>query len=179
MGQDDQAASAADTQSGATQRMIVIDTGVALFVNAIVFPFGLLAAGLPPPQTMLGPNGALLDAALATACPVILMTILMTLVLRARFRRQLPADAGAYLARSSRTPARMILRSITLALIALAFLVPLRLVIIWALGLLPMDSRSHLALNIFHGCLIGLAFMPIIFLETLADFPGAGAARGK
>ena len=159
--------------------MLVIDTAVAIVVNALVFPLLLLAAGLPPPQTMLGAGGALPDAVLATACPVVLMTILMTLVLRARFKRQVPADAHSLLPRFPRLPAAVIVRSFALAIVALVLLVPVRLTVIESLGLLPMNRMSHFFLNMVHGCLIGIVFMTVIFVGTLAEFrDGPDEPRG-
>lgn len=162
-------ASQASKGPATVRRMLIIDTLVAIFVNAVIFPV-LLRALVPPPQAMLGQAGAVLDATLATVCPVLLMTILMTIVLRARFARQLPADSDIALLRVLRLPTPVFLRSVTLALAALALLLPLRLAVIWALGMLPMNIASHFALNMFHGCLIALIFMPIIFLGTLAEF---------
>jgi hypothetical protein len=156
--------------------MLVVDTAVAIVVNALVFPLLLLAAGLPPPRAIFGADGALLDAVLATICPVVLMTILMTLVLRARFRRQVPADAHGLLPRFPRLPAAVIIRSFALAIVALVLLVPVRLTVIESLGMLPMNTKSHLFLNMFHGCLIGIVFMTVIFVGTLAEFRDDHAA---
>ncbi|WEK02292.1 MAG: hypothetical protein P0Y59_11605 [Candidatus Sphingomonas phytovorans] len=165
-------ASQAGREPATLQRMLVVDTLVAVLVNAVAFPLLLRAAGLPPPRAMLGREGAVIDGILATVCPVLLMTILMTFVLRARFARQLPADSAISLARFSRLPRQVIVRAVSLALIALPLLLPLRVAIIWALGLLPMNTSSHFALNMFHGCLIALAFMPVILLGTRAEFRG-------
>ncbi len=158
------------------RRMLIVDTLVAILVNAVVFPVGLHLAGLSPPASLLGSQGAVLDATLATICPIVLMTILMTLVLRARFNRQLPAGSDATLRRRSLTPPHVLLRAIILAIIGLLFLMPVRVALIWALGLLPMDGRSHFLLNLLYGVVIGLVFMPIIFIETLSDFGGARVA---
>ena len=147
--------------------MLVIDTIVAIFVNAVVFPVGLRLAGLAPPQTMTGGQGALIDGTLATLCPIVLMTILMTLVLRARFRRQPPAYAALGWARA--VPRQIVVRSLFLVATGLIVLLPLRLLAIRALGLLPMTSATHFILNMAYGCAIGLIFLPVIFLATAAE----------
>jgi hypothetical protein len=153
------------------RRMLVIDTIVAIFVNAIVFPVGLRAAGLAPPQAMLGTQGALVDGALATICPIVLMTILMTLVLRARFHRRLPERSAIVVPWAAIVPRPIVLRSLMLAMAGLIVLLPLRLLVIWGLGLLPMTSATHFLLNIAYGSMIGLMFLPMIFSATLAELP--------
>jgi hypothetical protein len=39
-----------------------------------------------------------------------------------------------------------------------------------------MNTKSHLFLNMFHGCLIGIVFMTVIFVGTLAEFRDDHAA---
>ncbi len=105
----------------ALRRMMLIDTLIGILVNAGVFPFILWLARLAPPTRAFGASGGLTDAIKATAFPVVLMTIIMTLVLRARFRKHpvtaadlvgSPAADGA----APQSPATAFVRNLTLSL---------------------------------------------------------------
>ncbi|WP_174292250.1 hypothetical protein [Sphingomonas bacterium] len=148
--------------------MMIVDTLVGIFVNAVVFPVLLWAAGLKPPPHLQGPDGAIVDAVMATICPVGLMTLVMTLVLRARFARTPPPGryGGGWL---GFVPRNVIARTILFVLVAAAVLVPLRVAVTLGLGMLPMTGRSHGLLNLCHGAVIGALFMPVIFVAALAD----------
>ena len=151
------------------RRMLIIETLIAIFVNAIVFPVGLRTAGLVPPPTMTGPHGALIDGVLATVCPIVLMTIVMSLVLRARFRRRPVSPWTATSFPIAAVPRQIVARAIFLAGAGLLVLLPLRLLAIRLLGLLPMTGTSHFMLNGVYGCAIGAIFMPVILLATAAE----------
>lgn len=166
-------------QDIAMRRMMIVDTVVGMFVNAVVFPVLLWTVGLKPPQQLTGPDGAIVDAVMATICPVGLMTLVMTLVLRARFAKSPPAGWYGRRGWLSYVPSNVIARTILFVMAAAAILVPLRVAVSLILGLLPMNERSHGALNFCHGAVIGLLFMPAIFVAARADRGASGFGSSR
>ena len=158
--------------------MMIVDTLVGIFVNAIVFPIFLWAVGLKPPQHLTGSDGAILDAVMATVCPVGLMTLVMTLVLRARFAKTPPGRYGDH-GWLRYCPRNVIARTILFVLVAVVTLVPLRIAVSLILALLPMTTLSHGLLNLCHGAVIGFLFMPAIFIAALSDRGAAGAGYSR
>jgi hypothetical protein len=216
------------------RRMLMLDTIVGVLVNAGVFPLILWLVHIPPPAGLLGPDGGLADAVKATALPVVLMTPIMTLVLRARFRKT-PARIGDLIASppppsgqsagarlivlqtlfqaaalripslapprpnldatrsdaEAETPALgpvaqrfeldrsrpptgggaggVLMRTFLLTLVAVITLAPLRVGLCLALDLYPLSQSGFVLLNVAFGVIIGLVFMPPIFLAAMAD----------
>lgn len=171
----------------ALRRMMLIDTLVGVLVNAGVFPLILWLVRLPPPA---GPGEGLADAVKATALPVVLMTFIMTLVLRARFRKA-PASAADLIGpltpafvravalrlgapwkprSSSAGPfSGVLLRTALFTLLAVIVLAPLRVAVCAALGLYPLSMPGFTLLNVVHGAIIGTLFMPPIILAAMGD----------
>ena len=150
------------------RRMLLLDLLGALAVNAGVFPILLWQAGLAPPSGPFGAGGGLSDAVKAVAFPVGLMTVIMTLVLRARFRRTPPG--GVIVPRPfALVPRNLVLRTTLFIVVAVIVLTPLRLGACVLFGLYPLSELGFSALNVASGIVIALVVMPPIFLAALAD----------
>ena len=150
------------------RRMLLLDVLGALAVNAGVFPILLWLVGLVPPSGPFGAGGGLSDAVKAVAFPVGLMTVIMTLVLRARFRRTPP---GAVIVPQlfALVPRNLLLRTVLFIVLAVTILTPLRVGMCLLLGLYPLSELSFSGLNVASGIVIALVVMPPIFLAALAD----------
>ncbi len=145
---------------------------VGILVNAIVPPAIIAGLGVPPPQALFGPEGVLPGLLAASAAATFLMTLIVTLVTRARVRKgavprlDWPREQRGWL---RYVPNALPLRALVLAARAAVLLVPLGLLLVAVAGLAPFTTTSANLFNVAFGALVGaVATGPIVKL-ALAD----------
>ncbi len=151
------------------------ETVVSLIFNAAIIPLILWLTGVAPPQTLLGPSSIFAALIPGAAAATLMMTIIVTLVVRARVAKgSLPAfdwprtERGLY----RFVPANILLRAIVLALMAAAILVPVGFVAVALSGLLPFTQSEANMFNIIYGIAVALLMTRFVVLTALADQRG-------
>lgn len=153
-------------------RMVRAELSISTMINSLIPAAIIWALNVPPPSDLTGENGLASALVKATALPILVMTPIITLLVRGRLRKgvvnPLRRDAAGWLRFMPRNP---LLRGVLLALAGLAVLLPVGLSVGALLAVTPL-SRDGLALfNIVYGALIGMAVTPFILFMALTDAP--------
>ncbi|MFM1886786.1 MAG: hypothetical protein RL026_1943 [Pseudomonadota bacterium] len=127
----------------AHRKVLRRETVAGIAVNAIVPPAIIAALGVPPPQALTGPAGALPGLIMASAAAAFLMTLIVTTVLRRAVRK------GAAPALAWPRAARGWMRMLPAAL--------------------PLAPAPAHAFNVGFGALVGATVSRPIVLLALAD----------
>ncbi len=150
-------------------RVVRAETAVSIAINALI-PAGIIwLVGIPGPDGLGGTTGLVQGMVKASGLATLLMTLVLTAILRARLKRgSLPRTSevegpGRFL------PARLLPRSIVLAMVAIVLLVPAGTLAALALGILPLSRVGLLIFNLLFGALVGLVMAPPLIRRALAD----------
>lgn len=147
---------------------------VSLCVNAGLFPGLIRLAGLPPPQRLDGADGLVSGMLKGAGLAMFLMTLLLTIAVRARQRAGLPALDPARLPPPARALPRVLaLRAVVVAIGSMLAIVPVSALLAYALRLLPFTMAEATLFNIGYGAVVALVVTPTVARRALAD----GAAR--
>lgn len=147
------------------------ETLVSIAINALVPTAIIRAVGLAPPRALGGGEGLVQAMAKASGLATLLMTVAITLLVRARVRAgSVPALAHADLPAPLRLlPGALPLRAPAMALVAVVVLVPLGALAATLLSILPLDTGGFVGFNLAYGSLVGLTMTPAVVLRALAD----------
>ncbi|HEX8483802.1 hypothetical protein [Sphingomonas sp.] len=157
---------------GAHQRAAIRnETMVSVAINAIVPTAIIWAAGVTPPAMLAGAQGLLAGMAKGSGIATLLMTAIVTLLIRKRVRAK-PALALAPselppLVRS--LPGNVVARAIIMSLVAMILLVPAGAAVATVLGILPLDTAGFVIFNVLFGTIVGLTMTPMVVMRALAD----------
>jgi hypothetical protein len=148
------------------------ETIVSIAINSLIPAAIIWFVEARPPQTLTGEHGILGSMLPAAGLATLLMTLVLTTIVRFRVRKGvLPALDWPQAERGVMAwiPGNMILRAIALALLALVLLVPAGLVIVALTGVLPLTSVGFLIFNLIFGAAVGLVMARFVVLPALAD----------
>jgi hypothetical protein len=148
------------------------ETVVSIAINSLVPAAIIWFLDVSPPRTLFGEHGILGSMLPAAGLATLLMTLVLTNIVRARVRkRSLPALDWPKSERGAMAwiPANMILRAIALAVLALILLVPSGLVVVALINVLPLTKVGFLIFNLVYGAVVGLVMARFVVLPALAD----------
>ena len=147
------------------------ETLVSVVLNALVPAAIIRFVALPGPLALAGDDGLwsamLKGAGLAT----FMMTLVVTLIVRARVRKGgVAALAAVDLPAVVRLlPRFVLLRAAMMAVVAVIVLVPIGTAAASAAHILPLGLDGFALFNIAFGALSGLTMTPAVVLRALAD----------
>jgi len=154
------------------RRAVRNETVVSVAINSLVPAAIIWFVEAHPPETLVGPEGIIASMVPAAGMATLLMTLILTLIVRARVRKgALPAlDWPAEERGLMRlVPRNLPLRAIALAVLAVILLVPTGLIVVSLLGVLPMSRVDFLIFNLIYGAIVGLVMARFVVLPALAD----------
>lgn len=147
-------------------------TLVSVAVYAFIPTALLWLFRVPGPATVFGER-SLIGPALAPALlGTFMMTIGLTLMIRAQVRRAtMPALVWAAADRDAarRLPRSLLARAAVLALGATVVFVPAALALVGVAGVLPLSREGFAVFNIVYGACIGAVVTRYVVLAALAD----------
>ena len=148
------------------------ETIVSIAINSLA-PAGIIwFLNASPPQTLTGEYGILGSMLPAAGMATLLMTLVLTNIVRFRVRKgALPALDWPQAERGAMAwiPKNLILRAIALALLALVLLVPAGLLVVSVIDILPLTKVGFLIFNLIYGAIVGLVMARFVVLPALAD----------
>jgi hypothetical protein len=101
---------------------------------------------------------------------ITLMTVLLTMMWRARAAKGAVPEVGSrVLAWSRFVPRNAIGRALLFALAAMATLMPLGVAVCIWFGLYPMSKQGFAMVNVCYGAVIGAVVTPLITLVAMAE----------
>ena len=148
------------------------ETIVSIAINSLIPAAIIWFIEAHPPQTLTGEQGILGSMLPAAGLATLLMTLVLTNIVRARVRKgSLPALDWPSAERGAMRfiPRNLILRAVALALLALVLLVPAGLVVVTLIDVLPLTKVGFLMFNLIFGALVGLVMARFVVLPALAD----------
>ena len=152
----------------AVRRERVISTAINALVPAAI----IWALDLVPPKRLIGPHDILSALVPASGLATLVMTLVLTLIIRARVAKSsLPAlhwpraDRGVF----RYVPQNLVLRAIALGLLAVVLLVPPGFAVVAVSGILPLTKLGALGVNLVFGAAVGLTMTRFVVLPALAD----------
>jgi hypothetical protein len=170
-------AGASDTD---IRRVLIVEILIGVLVNALVFPFIIWLIDLKPPATLNGSDGVIASFTKATVFAVFLMTVILTMVWRARAAKgAVPAVGPRVLAWSKFIPHHVVGRALLFVLAAQATLTPLGVAVCIWFELYPMSKLGFAVVNICYGVLVGSVVTPFITLAAMAEQRIAGIGRHR
>ena len=154
------------------RRAVRTETIVSIAINSLIPAAIIWFVEAHPPQTLIGERGILASMLPAAGLATLLMTLVLTSIVRARVRKgSLPALDWPRAERGAMAliPRNLILRAVALALLALVLLVPAGLVVISLIDVLPLTKVGFLMFNLIFGAMVGLVMARFVVLPALAD----------
>lgn len=147
------------------------ETMVSVAINALIPTAIIWLVGLAPPERLDGETGLLQAMTKASGLATTLMTLVVTLLIRARVRSgAAPALPRASLPTIIRwLPGSVLLRAPVMGLIAVALLVPTGAAFAAAFSLLPLTIGGFVVFNLIYGTIVGLVMTPGVVLRALVD----------
>ena len=158
------------------------ETVVSIAINSLVPAAIIWFLEASPPQTLTGEYGILGSLLPAAGLATLMMTLVLTNIVRARVRKgALPALDWPKAERGAMAfiPKNLILRAIALALLAIVLLVPAGLIVVALIKILPLTRVEFLIFNLVFGALVGLVMARFVVLPALADPVGTANARTR
>ena len=70
------------------RRTLAAEVAISILINGFAIPAVIWAVDVAPPKTLGGGDGVIVGLAMATALPVFFMTLLITLGVHARLRKE-------------------------------------------------------------------------------------------
>jgi len=160
-------AGASDTD---IRRVLTVEIFIGVLVNALVFPFIIWLIDLRPPATLNGSDGVIASFTKATVSAVFLMTVILTMVWRARATKgAVPAVGSRVLAWSRFVPHNVVGRALLFVLAAQATLTPLGVAVCIWFDLYPMSKQGFAVVNICYGVVVGSVVTPFITLAAITE----------
>ena len=150
----------------ATQRILLTEAAISIVPNALVSALfvWLIFRGVDA-IPLWGMNGVAFDLVPTTFMLTLMTTIALTLIVRARRRKGLPAAAPGAL----RLPHNLLPRAISLALLLCLLFVPAS-VLLLKLGWSGDWSYDRMMVfKIAYGVAVGLVATPLVVLAALRD----------
>lgn len=158
--------------SAAHAKTLAQETIVSTAFNALLPTAVIWFLNVAPPQTLVGSRSILASLIPPAALGTFAMTLIVTMMIRTRVAKGgLPAfdwprgERGRY----RFIPKNLLLRAITLAIMAVAILVPIGFAVVAATGILPLTKFGLLIFNIVFGAAVGLLMTRFVVLAALAD----------
>ncbi len=148
------------------------ETVVSIAINSLIPAAIIWFLEASPPQTLTGENGILGSMLPAAGLATLLMTLVLTNIVRFRVRKgELPALNWPKAERGAMAwiPGNLILRAVALALLALVLLVPAGLLVVAVIDILPLTKVGFLTFNLIYGAIVGLVMARFVVLPALAD----------
>ncbi len=148
------------------------EIAVSTLINAFGPTLVIWLLHVSPPQVLVGPHDILSVLVLGAGVATLLMTLILTLVIR---KRVATGGLEAFIwPRASRgayrlIPQNLLARAIVLASMAIVSLAPLGFALV-ALGhLLPFSASFQIIFNFLYGTCVGMLMTRFIVLAALAD----------
>lgn len=154
------------------RRAVRQETVVSILINAILPSAIIWFLGVAPPLTLLGEHGIVGDMLPAAGLATLAMTLVLTNIVRMRVRKgALPALNWPREERGAMRfiPQNLLLRAVTLGLLAVVLLVPSGLAVVAVLDILPLTRVGFLVFNLIYGAFVGLIMARFVVLPALAD----------
>ena len=154
------------------RRAVRNETVVSIAINSLIPAAIIWFLDVSPPQTLTGQTGILGSMLPAAGLATLLMTLVLTNIVRFRVRKgALPALDWPKAERGMMAwiPTNLILRAIALALLALVLLVPAGMLVVNVIGILPLTKVGFLIFNLIYGAVVGLVMARFVVLPALAD----------
>jgi predicted acyl esterase len=148
------------------------ETLASIVISGAIPTAALWILNVPPPQSLWGEDSVLLALVMGVFAPTLLMTLILTLVVRSRVQLgRLPRLewAGEYGGLPQRLPKALLPRAVLLAVLAVLLLVPPGLLLLGGLKVLPMSRSSFVFFNLVVGALVGLVMTRFVVLAALAE----------
>lgn len=146
----------------------VVSTAINAFVPAGIIWF----LDVTPPQALIGSESILKGLVPGAGVAIFAMTLILTMIVRTRVAKGgLPAfdwprsERGFY----RFIPQNLLLRAITLGVLAAIIFVPVGFVVVAATGILPLTKLGALVFNILYGGCVGLFMTSFVVLPALSD----------
>lgn len=154
------------------RRAVRNETVVSIAINSLIPAAIIWFVDAVPPQTLIGGHAILGSMLPAAGLATLLMTIVLTNIVRFRVRKGvLPALDWPKAERGAMAwiPGNLILRATALAVLALVLLVPTGLAAVALIGILPLSKVGFLIFNLIYGAIVGLVMARFVVLPALAD----------
>ena len=153
-------------------KMMKTEIAISTVINAVIIPVLLWLAPIPPPLELWGANGVAASLVKGTIIPVLLMSTLITFLLRKRVTKMnlAPLDRSATpFAWLGGLPSLPPLRAVIFVLAALVTVMPVSLAVAGALKTYPMTEPSFFLFNVVYGVVIALMVTPFVVLAVLHE----------
>lgn len=161
-----------DFLSAAHRTALRQETVISTAINALVPAAIIWLLDVTPPQRLIGPDTILGAIVPASGLATLIMTFVLTLIVRARVAKgAVPpltwprAERGVY----RFVPQLLPLRALALALLAIILLVPATWALVAVSGILPLTKVGALVFNIAFGAMVGVVLTRFVVLPALAD----------
>jgi hypothetical protein len=155
------------------RKTVIVDVLMTIVINALLVPAIPWFIGVKPPVRLGGLDGIVGDLGKATALPVLSMTLLITLGIRARLKSRsivaLPSDTVPWL---RAVPRSIVTRALVFTLLAMAVLIPVGSGVCALFCLYPLSEVGFAAVNMGYGVLISMVMTPFITLAAMLDGGG-------
>jgi hypothetical protein len=155
---------------GDVRRVLFKETLIGVLFNGFVFPFIIWLVNVKPPETLGGADGVVASFTKATIMSITLMTVLLTMMWRARAAKgAVPAVGPRVLTWSRLVPRNTMGRALLFVLAAMVTLMPLGVAVCIWFGLYPMSKQGFAMVNVCYGAVIGAVVTPLITLVAMAE----------
>lgn len=154
------------TRMTATQRRLAIESAISIVPNALVSAlFVWLIFRGADTIPLWGTQGVAFDLLPTTFMLTLMTTIALTLIVRARRRKGLPAATPGSLG----LPRNVVLRAVALALLLCVVFVPATVLVLGLVWDADWSYDQMMVFKIAYGISVGLVATPLVVLAALRD----------
>lgn len=153
------------------RRFLRKQTAISIAINAFIPTAVIWLIGVAPPDTLIGPRGLMPGMVLASGLATALMTVGLTLAVRASARsgKVEPLEPGGAMSIRTWLPNPLGVRAFALGLVAILAIVPCGIVVLNVFPILPLTPRGFIIWNLLYGAAVGLTMTPIAVRRALRE----------